>query len=373
MRNPEDQRQNLAQAILNVRSRRATSRRTLADVMRLSPTTAGFYADQLIESGYLRESGLEQGTMGRPKRSLGAVAEAGWFAGIEFNAERVQGVRVDFSGQMTGSGQRALSAGADTKQVMTEIKNLIVNLTRGAPGPLLGIGLGAPGVVDPRRGVGVYYAFLPDWKEVPFAAQLHRRFKVPMTLENNLRAIALAERWFGGAQQLSDYLILGPRSGFGIAMVIGGSIIGGVHHAAGEVGLWPWPDRDSGARMHDQLSSPAVWRRLKGAGPRTRLPADLRAALATCADPASKAWREVVRDYAQVLAMVQLLLDTTTCFLHGPLTALGERFCRDVCAAIPQVAPSLQGRLPVLIPSKLGDDAGALGAASLAMEAWMPE
>jgi predicted NBD/HSP70 family sugar kinase len=116
-----------------------------------------------------------------------------------------------------------------------------------------------------------------------------------------------------------------------------------------------------------------VWRRLKGASSRARLPADLRAALAACADPGSKAWKEVVRDYAQVLAMVQLLLDTTTCFLHGPLTALGERFCRDVCAAIPRVAPSLQGRLPVLIPSKLGDDAGALGAASLAMEAWMPE
>ena len=93
MRNPEDQRHLLSQAVLHVRSQRATSRRELADVMRLSPTTAGQYADQLIASRHLNENGVEKGPMGRPKRSLTTNADAGWFAGIEFNAERIQGVR----------------------------------------------------------------------------------------------------------------------------------------------------------------------------------------------------------------------------------------------------------------------------------------
>lgn len=370
MRNLDEQRQSLAQAVLNVRSQRATSRRTLADVMRLSPTTAGFYVDQLIASGYLCESGLEQGLMGRPKRSLTTVAEAGWFVGIEFNAARMQGVRVDFSGRLVASELRPLAEGADTRQVMAEIKKLIVELKRDSVGPLLGIGLGAPGVVDPQRGVGVHYAFLPDWKEVPVAAQLGSRFKVPVTLENNLRAIALAERWFGGAQQLTDYLILGPRSGFGVAIVHGGSLMGGAHHAAGEVGLWPWP---KGTQLHDHLSAPVVWRRLCGATTRTRLPSDLRAALTEYADSDSEAWRGVVQDFAHVLVCLQLLLDPGACFLHGPLTALGERFCKAVCAAIGQRVHSLQGRPLVFLPSNLGDDAGALGAASLAMEAWAPD
>lgn len=372
MRNPEDQRQNLAQSILNVRSQRATSRRTLANLMKLSPTTAGLYVDQLIESGHLRESGLEQGLTGRPKRTLSTVAEAGWFAGIEFNAERVQGVKVDFSGRLIGSELRPLPEDANAQKVMTEVKNVITTMINGTSSPLLGIGLGAPGVVDPQRGVGVYYAFLPDWKEVSVAAQLNNRFKVPVTLENNLRAIALAERWFGGASQLTNYLILGPRSGFGIAIVQGGNIIGGAHNAAGEVGLWPWPDRLCGTYLHDHLSSPAVWRRLKGVTARAKLPGDLRTALASFADSSCEAWQEVVQDYAQVLASLHLLLDTTTCFLHGPLTALGNRFCQAVCAAIPQMVPSLQDRPLALLPSTLSDDAGALGAASLAMEAWVP-
>jgi hypothetical protein len=74
-----------------------------------------------------------------------------------------------------------------------------------------------------------------------------------------------------------------------------------------------------------------------------------------------------------VLASLQLLLDTAVYFLHGPLIALGERFCRSICNAIPDFAPSLQGREFKLIPSLLGDDAGALGAASLAMEQWQPD
>ncbi|MEX2577719.1 MAG: ROK family protein [Verrucomicrobiales bacterium] len=373
MRSPEDLRHNLGQAILHVRSRRATSRRTLADVMSLSPTTAGIYVDQLIGCGYLREAGLEQGRMGRPKRSLNTRSGAGWFAGVEFNAERVQAVRVDFSGALGASEVRPLPEGADSSRVMAEITNLVTAMRRGSSGPLLGIGLGAPGVVDPQRGVGVDYAFMPDWKDVPVADRLGRRFKVPVTVENNLRTIALAERWFGGAQQLADYLILGPRSGFGVTIVHGGSIVGGVHHAAGEVGYWPWPDPGSGTRLHDRLSAPAVWRRLKGVTARARLPVDLGGALAAFADSEGPAWQELVRDYAHVLANLQLLLDPSHCFLHGPLTALGQRFCGAVVAEMPRLAPAVRDRPLALLPSDLGDDAGALGAASLAMETWVPE
>src|SRR4051812_44243370 len=113
MRSPEELRRNLARAILHIRSRRATSRRTLADVMVLSPTTAGFYVDHLIGHGYIHETGLEQTGKGRPKRSLSTKPEAGWFAGVEFNAERIQAVSVDFSGNLTASQLRSLPEGAN--------------------------------------------------------------------------------------------------------------------------------------------------------------------------------------------------------------------------------------------------------------------
>lgn len=369
MRSPEDQRHLLAQAVLHVRSQRATSRRTLADVMRLSPTTAGQYVDQLIARGHLHENGLERGAKGRPKRSLSPNPGAGWFAGIEFNAERIQGVRVDFSGARTDGRVAALSGTATPKAVIAAIDRVIAALAGGAPGPLLGIGVGVPGIVDPVAGIAHDYAFIAGWKDVPLARRLHHRHGVAVTLDNNLRAIALAERWFGGAGELADYVILGPRSGFGVAIVIGGRIVTGGGHAAGEIGRWPWP---GGGELHDALSAPAVWRRLAGRTRRSGLPADLPGALAAFRDRCHDARDAVVADCARVLGSLHLLLDSQGYFLHGPLTALGDAFCADIAAGVAALVPSLRDRPPRLGRSRLGDDAGALGAASLAMEAWVP-
>ncbi|MBV6500140.1 MAG: N-acetyl-D-glucosamine kinase [Prosthecobacter sp.] len=369
MRNSEDQRQLLAQAVLHVRSHRATSRRTLADVMRLSPTTAGQYVDHLMAEGLLHEQGLEKGPMGRPKRVLHTRGAAGWFAGIEFNAERIQAVRVDFSGTKTDGRIISLSESATPKAVITEISRLINALAQEAEGTLFGIGVGVPGIVDPVAGIARDYAFIKGWKEVPLARLLHARYGVPVTLDNNLRAIALAERWFGGAGELTDYVILGPRSGFGIAIVIGGRIVTGAEHAAGEIGRWPWA---AGGELHDALSSPAVWRRLTGKTKRAGLPADLHGALAALVDQRDDTRAAIVTDYARVLGSLHLLLDTHSYFLHGPLTALGEAFCADITECIRSVVPSLRDKPPRLLRSQLGDDAGALGAASVAMEAWAP-
>jgi predicted NBD/HSP70 family sugar kinase len=371
MRNPEELRRNLAQTILHIRSQRATSRRTLADVMALSPTTAGFYVDQLIGSGHVHETGLEQVGMGRPKRSLGTRADAGWFAGVEFNAERVQAVRVDFSGRLIASQLRPLPEGVSTAVILKEVKNVLTALRQDTSTTLLGIGIGAPGVIDPELGLGLDYAFVPDWKKVPVVKTV-RSFGVDVILENNLRTIAIAERWFGGGRDLDDYVIVGPRSGFGIAVVHDGRLLSGTNHAAGEIGRWPWPWGTNIGELHDQLSAGVIWRRLSGASVRSKLPPNLRTALLKFAGVRSKQRDSVVEDFAHALGCLHLILDSSAYLLHGPLTALGAKFCDEIVDRIATIIPRLEKRLPKLLPSVLGDDAGAIGAACLAMERWEP-
>lgn len=373
MRSPEEIRQSLARSVLLVRGGKATSRRDLASQLGISPTTAGLYAEELLSRSILEETGLEQGGAGRPKRRLQTASSAGWFAGIEFHAERLRLVAVDFSGRRVAGTRRPIADGTGAAALLATLAGSVEELSSTSAGPLLGIGVGVPGIVDPPRGAAVTYAFLPGWSGVPVAETLVKRFSVPVTLENNLRAIALAERWFGGAQDLDDYVVLGPRSGFGVAAVQGGELMRGARHAAGEIGYWPWTDAAGSGRLHDRLSSPAVWRRLAGKGPRARLPADLHEALRGFAEAEGPARREIVEDFARAVAMLQWLLDPAVLFLHGPLTALGPAFCDDVSAAAAAMAPSDWNAAPDLRPSTLDDEAGALGAASLAMERWQPE
>ena len=374
-KNPIVQRETLGAAVLQVRSGRATSRTTLAKALGISPSTTGLYVDHLIAENYLNESGLNQGPMGRPRRILTTQADAGWFAGVEFNAQRIQAVGVDFSGGLQTTVEQILPAEVAAEQVIKLILTCVAKLAGAMQGPLLSVGLGVPGLVDAQAGVGLYYAFIPDWNQVPVVEKIGSKLKVPVILQNNLRAIALAERWFGLGHSLNDYVILGPRSGFGVAMVQDGRVVEGAHHAAGEVGRWPWPLMSvagSSQELHHALSAPATWRRLARVGEREKLPDDLRAGLAALADSAGPEWDAVCADYARVIGFLHLIIDTGVFILHGPLTVLGDRFCRSITDVACALMPALRGAGLKVVPSTLGDNAGALGAASLAMEAWAP-
>ncbi|MEN3943079.1 ROK family protein [Prosthecobacter sp. SYSU 5D2] len=370
---PADQSSLLATILLQLRGQHATSRSTLAKVTHLSPSTVGIYVDHLIALGYVIEGGLEQGKMGRPQRRLSLVQNAGWFAGVEFNAERIQAVRVDFAGKKDLSIHRPLPPEANTRMVLDEIKQAVVELSQSAPGKLLSMGVGVPGLVNPTTGVAMLYSFIPDWRDVPLVADLRQDFPVHVTMENNLRAVALAERWFGGGREMDDYVILGPRRGLGIAIMKNGQLVHGSHLAAGEIGRWPWPLSGNEKELHDVLTAPAVWRRLSGAGPQAPLPPDLWSTLQLYAGSTGPEWKKVIADYARVMSLLHLILDSKAYFLHGPLTVLGERFCQEITQQVLQLTPVLRGMPPEILPSTLGDEAGALGAASLAMEAWTPE
>lgn len=378
MRSSSEQAEIAARIILMVRSRRATSRRKLSDLLRLSPTTAGMYVDQLIAQGFLDELGLERGSMGRPKRLLDVRAAAGWFAGVELNAERIQAVALDFSGAVRSHEMAYLPQDAEVGTVLEKIEEMIaiVNRSMRDAGQMLGIGVGAPGLVKPSQGQALHYAYIKGWKDVMPGDRLQKQFHVPVTVENNLRVIALAERWHGSGRDLMNYVILGPRSGFGLAMVQDGQLVQGARFAAGEIGRWPWPfDRNGSAphgELQEPLAAPGVYRRLAGAGPASPLPKDLHRALSELNAASSPGWHEVVGDYARVISCLHLLLDAEAYLLHGPLTALGKPFCDSVSEAALQISPALQNGGFRLEPSLLGDDAGALGAASLAMEAWTP-
>lgn len=370
-----DLRQLLASTVLQVRSGKATSRTTLARALGISASTIGIYVDQLIATGHLHESGLDHGLMGRPKRRLSIRSSPGWFAGLEFNADRLQIVGVDFAGRVIHTENLPQAENLEATKVMNHLMEVLTQLCHRQTTPLLGVGIGAPGLVNPESGIALRYSFIQGWANIPLKDFVEEKLAVPVTVESNLRAIALAEKWFGSHRDLSDYVVVGPRSGFGIACVQKSRLIHGAHHAAGEIGLWPWPlTGDAQAtEMHRVLSAPMTYRRLAGIGETAPVPQDLYTAMLSIKSERHAQWDDVIADFARVLGCMQLLLDPKICFLHGPLTALGEDFCSAVMEASRGIAPALKDIRLNLVCSQLGDDAGALGAASLAMEQWLPK
>ena len=207
--------------------------------MGISASTMGIYVDTLIKRGLVQESGQELGHVGRPKRLLRPCADAGWFAGIEFHGGGIWGVAVDFAGKVITRYHEFLPPSLDASRVIETIQKVFYILSSGMSTSLLGVGIGAPGLVNTRDGVALHYRFIKDWRDIPVSRLLEGATQVPLHLEQGLRAIALAERWYGLQHRLKDYVILGSRFGFNAAFVHGGNVATGRAPHRGLRGILP--------------------------------------------------------------------------------------------------------------------------------------
>ena len=103
-----------------------------------------------------------------------------------------------------------------------------------------GIGVGAPGVVDAARGrIGEHVPNVPELAGQPLAASLAGRFGLPVFLDNDVNALALAEWIFGPERGVRSLVVLAPGTGFGAAIILESRLVRGASGFAGELGHVP--------------------------------------------------------------------------------------------------------------------------------------
>jgi len=105
-----------------------------------------------------------------------------------------------------------------------------------ASAPLLGIGIGVPGIIDIETGLLRESPNLPGWANYPVRAEIERRLKTIVILENDANVAALGEKWLGAARDFTDMAMLTLGTGVGGGLVLGGTIWCGANGMAGEFG-----------------------------------------------------------------------------------------------------------------------------------------
>ena len=100
----------------------------------------------------------------------------------------------------------------------------------------MGIGIGVPGIIDMQTGLLRESPNLPGWAEYPVRAEIERRLKTIVILENDANVAALGEKWLGAAKDYSDVAMLTLGTGVGGGLVMGGMIWRGANGMAGEFG-----------------------------------------------------------------------------------------------------------------------------------------
>lgn len=102
--------------------------------------------------------------------------------------------------------------------------------------PMMGIGIGVPGIIDMQTGLVRESPNLPDWVDYPARAAIEQRLKTVVILENDANVAALGEKWLGAAKEFDDVAMLTLGTGVGGGLVLGGTIWRGANGMAGEFG-----------------------------------------------------------------------------------------------------------------------------------------
>ncbi|MFG1916412.1 ROK family protein [Micromonospora sp. NPDC048898] len=236
----------------------------------------------------------------------------------------------------------------------------------------IAVGIAVPGVVDEARGVAVWSANV-GFRDVPLRDLAVARLGLPTALGHDVRVGGLAEARLGAGRGTGQVLFVAIGTGIAAAHVVDGSASTGAHGAAGEIGhILVRPD---GPRCG--CGRPGCLEAVSSAAAIGRRYAELAGAAATAAEVAERAaagepfagqvWQEAVEALADGLATGQALFDVATIVLGGGLAQAGDRLLIPLRAALHERMTF--HREPRLVAAALGDEAGCLGAALLALDA----
>ena len=229
------------QALLQCLLDRPCSRVELADALGVTSMTVTNLVRDLLAQGWVEEltpSAEMPRTAGRPRRQLQLRPDAGSAIGIHIGIGAFRVAVVDLIGTVQTAYDGTFDLEQDSAETVAQIAKATDQLLSDSAWPrnkLLGIGVGASGLVDSERGVNVIAPSL-GWQAVPLAEVLQPRFELPVFVENNVRAMALAESYFGQARAVDSLAFVFGRIGVGAGFVMQRKLFRGIAAGAGEIG-----------------------------------------------------------------------------------------------------------------------------------------
>ncbi|MEU4196896.1 ROK family protein [Kribbella sp. NPDC026611] len=256
-------------------------------------------------------------------------------------------------------------------------------LAESSDGPVVAVGVGCGGPLDPRNGVILGPPGLPGWDEVPLGRMVADRFGLPTYVENDATAAALGEFQWGG-WGVRDLVYLTVSTGFGGGVVANGKLFRGAADQGGELGhvVVDWQGRvcGCGARgcAEAYVSGTSVARRATEAvadrlgSSLAHLPVITAKDVAEHAragdDVAGAVWDETTAMLGRMVAVLINICEPELVVLGGGVTRSGNQLLDPVReAALRQAMPPAANACDVVL-SRHGDAVGVLGAAAIAYE-----
>ncbi|MDM0013456.1 ROK family transcriptional regulator [Variovorax sp. J22P168] len=373
-----DPRTTRGQVLAMLRDQGPMPRAEIARRLALSATTITrvvneLEADQVVAEG---QAAAANGA-GRPANTLHILSESCCVGAIQLGIGIVQLGLFDAMGRCRASDQFSYAVDKPADKVLQLIARALDRLCASAAidrGALLGIGVAVPGPVD-AAGRRLLISINLHWQDIAVAEMLEKLTGLPVTVEHNVRSMALAEVRFGQGKGIASVAFVYLRTGLGAGLVVEGQPFSGGVHGAIELGHLP-VIRDGAACVcggrgcvETVLSEAALRATLErlDIDPQPNALTALWTAARTRRD-AARALDAIVNPLAMGLSALTTLLNPELVLLGGALADIPDELLEQIVQA------SWRGAFPAIRMSirmersRLGADVGLAGAAAVALD-----
>lgn len=369
---------NTARLLELLRCHAPVARAELARLTGLTRSTVTVITAELIGQGLVRESGglTNSRGSGRPGVGLMLNPDGAFFIGAAIEAEHLTVVELNLAAQRIARIQQPLVE-TDPESVLQQLVQLINQIRQADPARdsrLRGIGLSIQGVLN-LDGVVIRAPFL-NWSGVDLRRYLQPHLNLPLFVDNDANAAALAEVYLGHAMQSSSLLYILINNGIGSGIVINNRVFRGSYGTAGEISalMSDPPGQDDAYGCGHRVGKEDLLNRYRKQGGKAT---DLHE-LVEHLDTGEVLAHAVVQEWAEVLGRglvsVASLLNPEQIVLGGPLTVLFP-YVKDALIARLQDGMPRQGERGFfsnpkaqLDVSSFGEDASSVGGAVLAYQ-----
>jgi predicted NBD/HSP70 family sugar kinase len=359
-----------------IRTGEANSRSELARATGLSRTAVSARLAGLFDSELVIETTDAVSTGGRPPTRLQFNPEAGAVFAAAIGRSRLQVGLCDLAGQLLALRTEDQDVDAGPQVVLPRVRAMFKELRTQADLPasrVRGIGVSIPGVVDLERQMALSAPELVGWDGEPVAPPLQKGFDVPVFLERDCNAMALAER-DGLLREYRDLILVKVSTGIGAGIVLDHRLHRGFGGVAGEIGhtrVAQPEGRMCRCGSMDCLEAYASgWALVKAMRERGRRVNHVRDAVARALDGdgiATSLIRESGRQVGEILASVINLLNPQALVIGGDMAAAFEPLLAGIRESVYGGAVTLASRDLRVLPTSHGELTGVVGAANLVL------
>lgn len=232
-------RANAGVILATVLAEGSIARAELADRVGLTRATVTRVVSKLIELGLLREGSPRRDNPGRPMVPLTLAGENRAVISVHLGAQEARVGLVDLRGRVLDE-VRDLYPSPDPASIVAMVARHVHTLPASSAQGLtiLGVGVSVGGWVSSERGEVVRFDPL-GWAEVPLVELLARSLRLPISLNQVVRGLSLAERMFGAARGVDDFVEMWIGNVVGVAIVEGGVVHSGTTGATGMIAHFP--------------------------------------------------------------------------------------------------------------------------------------